>query len=409
MKSSNPYSNPLDKVVAYSLSGGLPLLFIFMSLILGIIALNFTAREEEPQIVVPMVDVLVHSPGLSAKQVERQVTIPLEKLLSQITGVENVYSSSMAGKTSVTLRFYVGENREDAILNTYNKVYSNQDEMPNVVKNWVVKPIEVDDVPIVILALWSDKPERSSDYELRRVADEISTYLQTVSDTSEVKVTGGRPRTIRILLQPESLAARQSTSSDIVNALQVSNVLQTAGYWSLDNTSFLLESGDFIRDLGALRQTVINVVDGVPVFLQDVAEIIDGPAEPNHYTWIDFSEKHPEYRAAKNSFPMVAISIAKQRGSNAVSVAKDVHELITDLQINLLPSDFHVEVLRDYGATANEKVDNLASSLLFAVFTVVVFILNSAVKKLMYNAISLKSGVCDGSSTKHNSPRGWDD
>jgi len=373
-------SHPLDRLVAYSLRGGLPILFIVLSLVFGVIALNYTPREEEPQIVVPMVDVLVASPGLSAKQVERQVTTPLEKLLAQIPGVEHVYSSSMMGKTVVTLRFYVGEDRENAILNTYNKLYSNQDNIPGVVANWIVKPVEVDDVPIVMLALWSDDPAKTSDFELRRLADEVSTYLQTVRNTSEVNVSGGRPRTIRILPQPESLAARQSTSADIVHALQVSNVLQSAGYWSFGNESLLLESGDFIRSVDALKQTVINVVDGAPVFLQDVADIIDGPAEPSDYSWIDFSADYLSTtrlsvsETSSENFPMVAISVAKQGGSNAVSVAEDVHNLMADLQQQLLPKHIHIEVLRDYGATANEKVDNLAYSLGFAVITVIVFI-----------------------------------
>ncbi|MFA7554666.1 MAG: efflux RND transporter permease subunit [Spongiibacteraceae bacterium] len=366
--------NPLDRLVAHSLSGGMPLFIIILSITLGIIALSFTAREEEPQIVVPMLDVLVESPGLSAKQVERQVTIPLEKLLSQIPGVENVYSTSLPGRTAVTLRFYVGEDREESILNTYNKLYSNQDKIPAVVTNWLLSPVEVDDVPIVMLALWSDNPSQSSDYELRRLADEVSTFLQAIDDTSEVNVVGGRPRTIRILPSPESLAARQSTSADIINALQVSNILQTSGHWTLSDQSYLLESGDFIRSVDALNQTVINVVDGQPVFLQDVAKIIDGPAEPDNYTWIDFSERHPDYQAQASNLPMVAISIAKQRGSNAVKVAQDVHSVIAKLQNEFLPSDVHIEVLRDYGQTANEKVNDLTSSLGFAVLTVVIFI-----------------------------------
>ena len=366
--------NPVEKLIAASLSGGMPLFILVLSLLLGVLALNFIPREEEPQIVVPMVDVLVQSPGLSARQVERQVTIPLEKLLAQIPGVENVYSTSVAERTTVTLRFYVGEDREESILNTYNKLYSNQDKIPGVVANWMLSPVEVDDVPIVMLALWSNKPEQTSDFDLRRLADEISTYLQAIENTSEVNVTGGRPRTIRILPSPESLAARQSTPADIVSALQVSNVLQSIGYWALGNTSFVLESGDFIRDIDELRQTVINVVDGQPVFLQDVARIVDGPEEPDSYSWIDFSTRHAEFKAGQGNYPMVAISVAKQRGSNAVRVSRDVHQLIDKLKQTLLPSDVQVEVLRDYGETANEKVNNLTSSLAFAVFTVVVFI-----------------------------------
>lgn len=367
-------TNPLDKLVAYSLKGGLPALLFVASILLGILALQFTPREEEPQIVVPVIDVTVNAPGLSAEQVERQVTTPLEKLLAQIPGVENVYSVSMSGRTMVTLRFFVGEDREVSILNAYNKLFSNQDKIPGVVSDWLLKPVEVDDVPIVMLALWSSDPEQYSDYDLRRLGDEISTKLQGIPDTSQVNVTGGRVRTIQILLDPESLTAHSSTSADIVSALQLSNLLQASGRWSIGNKSILLESGDFIQSVDELSRTVINVIDGSPVFLQDVAEIVDGPGEPDNYTWIDFSSAHPEYKEGTDKLPMIALSIAKQRGSNAVLVAERVHTAVAELKQNLLPPEIHVEVLRDYGATANAKVDNLTSSLGFAIITVVIFI-----------------------------------
>ncbi|WP_372742596.1 efflux RND transporter permease subunit [Neptunomonas sp.] len=366
----------IDRAVAYSLSGSLPVLIIVLSLFMGGLALNFTAREEEPQIVVPMVDISVQAPAISAQQVERQVTFPLEKLLAQIPGVEHVYSRSMSGQALVTLRFYVGEDREDAIFNTYNKLYSNQDNIPAGVSTWQVNPIEVDDVPILMLGLWTDLSEPSvSDYQLKRVADEFANYLQAITNTSEVKVVGGRARNIRILLQPESLAARQSTAMDVLQALQLSNVLKRAGYWTLAQSSVQLESGDVLRDLKSLQQLVVNVVDGVPVFLQDVASIEDGPEEANSYTWIDFAAtKQGEPQSAGGSYPMVALSIAKKPGSNAVTVAQEVHALIDDLKVQLLPGNVYIETLRDYGQTANEKVTNLTNSLLFAVFTVVVFI-----------------------------------
>lgn len=377
---NSSHQSLLDRIVAYSISGGLPVLIIFVSLLLGALALNFTPREEEPQIVVPMIDIAVQAPGMSAKQVERQITYPLEKLLSQIPGVEHVYSSSMTGQVVVTLRFFVGEDREDAILNTYNKLYSNQVNIPAGVSAWQVNPIEVDDVPILMLALWSDlSAPVVSDYELKRVADELANYLQAIPDTSEIKVVGGRERTIRVLLKPESLAARQSTPMDVLQALNVSNLLQQAGNWTLAQESVQLESGDVLRDLTQLRQLVINVVDGVPVFLQDVADVIDAPKEADSYTWIDFSESHPfksknQHIADNSSYPMVVLSIAKKSGSNAVTVAQDVHAMVAELKAQLLPNNIYIETLRDYGQTANQKVDNLTSSLLFAVFTVVVFI-----------------------------------
>ena len=371
----------IDRLVAMSMNGGLPVMIILLSLLIGAIALSYTAREEEPQIVVPMLDIHVSAPGMSARQVERQVTFPLEKLLAQIKGVEHVYSSSMTGRSVVTLRFYVGEDREDAILNTYNKLYSNQSQIPAGVSAWEVNPVEVDDVPIVMLGLWTDLSEpRVSDFELKRVADEFANYLQAIPDTSEVKVVGGRERTIRIQLKPESLAARQSTAMDVLYALQVSNVMQPAGYWTLSQNLVQLESGDVLRDLSDLRQLVINVVDGVPVLLGDIAEIIDGPEEADRYAWIDFSTQHPAFNTQMQtagpggSYPMAVISVAKKAGSNAVTVAENVHSLMAQLKTELLPNNIYIETLRDYGQTANEKVDNLTNSLLFAVFTVVVFI-----------------------------------
>lgn len=366
--------NAFDRIVKSTLTGGIPLTIFILAIVAGIAALQFTPREEEPQIVVPMVDVLIEAPGLSAEQVERQVATPVEKLLAQIPGVEHVYSTSSTGRAAVTLAFYVGEDREISILNTYNKLYANQDKVPGVVSRWMLRPIEVDDVPIMLLALWSDNPDRYGGYELRRLAEDVSTYLQGIDETSEVNVVGGRPRTVRILIDPESMGARRTTAADIFNALKISNVLQAVDQWAFNNESIVLESGDFVRSVDELESFVVNIIDGVPVYLGDIAEIIDGPAEPDQYTWIDFAPGHPSFSDANAAHPMVSISVAKQRGSNAVSVAEDVHQLMARLQREVLPDEIHLEIIRDYGKTADEKVNNLTSSLGFAVFTVVLFI-----------------------------------
>jgi len=366
--------NAFDRVVRSTLSGGIPMTIFLLAIVVGIAALKFTPREEEPQIVVPMVDVLIEAPGLSAGQVERQVATPVEKLLAQIPGVEHVYSTSSTGKAAVTLAFYVGEDREISILNTYNKLYANQDKVPGVVSRWMLRPIEVDDVPIMLLALWSDSPERYGNFELRRLAEDVSTYLQGIDETSEVNVVGGLPRTIRILIDPESMGARKTTAADIFNALKISNVLQAVDQWVFNNESIVLESGDFVRSVDELNSFVVNIIDGIPVYLGDIAEIIDGPAEPDQYTWIDFAPGHPSFSGANTANPMVSISVAKQRGSNAVAVAENVHRLMARLQREVLPDEIHLEVIRDYGKTADEKVNNLTSSLGFAIFTVVIFI-----------------------------------
>lgn len=369
-----PKHNWLDNLVAYSLQGGLPLFVFTISITLGAIALMLTPREEEPQIVVPMADILVTAPGLSSQQIEKQVTLPLEKLLSQIPGVEHVYSISNTGNAVVTLRFYVGEDREDSLLNVYNKLYSNQDHIPAVVKNWVVKPVEVDDVPIVVLGLWSSQPKLYNDYDLRRFADEITTHLQQIEDTNQINITGGRLRAINILFNPQSLAARKTTAAEVLQTIAKSNQLHNAGLVAVNNQSVVLESGDVLRTLEQIKSLVINVVDGIPVYLQDVAIVNDGPAEVESYSWIEFSTNHPTSKQYKNNYPLVTLSIAKKRGANAVWVADSVHQKMRELQLELLPPEVHIEILRDYGKTANEKVNNLTSSLVFAVFTVVVFI-----------------------------------
>lgn len=379
-----------DRLVAASLRGGIPMLLLLGSLAAGLIALMYTPREEEPQIVVPMVDVLVSAPGLSPEQVERQVSIPVEKLLTQIPGVEHVYSTSLQGQAAITLRFFVGEDRESSILNTYTKLYSQQDAIPAVVSDWLVRPVEVDDVPILLLALWSSDPERYTDFHLRRLAEEVSTALKRIPQSSEVKVGGGRPRVVQIALDPEGLAARKTTAIEVAQAIQLSNVLQVAGRWTYGDQTIALESGDFLRTLSELENLPVNIIDGQAVFLRDVAMVSDGPAEASDYGWISFGPAHPQnsihagsissaselsvLSAYSASHPMVSISVAKQRGSNAVEVARQVHEKLAQLQAELFPPEIHIEVMRDYGQTANEKVNNLSASLAFAILTVVVFV-----------------------------------
>ena len=364
----------IDRLVASTMTGSIPIFLFLLGIGAGLIALQLTPREEEPQIVVPMVTVSVTAPGLDARQVERQVTTPLEKLLAQIPGVEHVYSISGNSTAEVTLRFFVGEDREDAILNTYNKLYANQDQMPSSIARWLIKPIEVDDIPILLLGLWSADPARYADVELRRIADEVSTFIQAIPQTNEVNIVGGRPRQINILLNPEALAARQTSVTDIISALQVSDVLYQAGQLAFNNQVIQLESGDRFHSAEAIGNAIINVIDGIPVHLKDVARVQDSTPVASSYQWLELkSELHPFGQAITDA-PMVTISVAKQRGSNAVAVAEQVHALVASLQVDFIPAEVHVQTLRDYGVSADEKVDNLAMSLGFAVLTVVVFI-----------------------------------
>jgi multidrug efflux pump subunit AcrB len=369
-------TNFTAKLISSVLASKLPFIILVLSMLAGMMALNYTPREEEPQIVVPMIDVVVNAEGVNVKQMERLVTTPLEKMLAQVSGVEHVYSVTNNSQTVVTLRFHVGENRENALLNTYNKLHSNTDRIPDIVTKWRVQPIEVDDVPIIMLGLWSSDNTTIDDYELRRLAEEVSTFLQAIDNTSEVNIVGGRSREIQVNVEPEQMTARTVSIADILNAIQASNTLKNHGNLVLENQSFRLESGDVFRDIYTLKHAPISVIDGSVILLKDIATITDGPAEQSSYTWIDFANGHQQQHYSSNSddHPMVTISVAKQPGSNAVTVAQAVHDKIAALQQSIFPQNVHVEVLRDYGETANEKVNNLTTSLAFAVFTVVVFI-----------------------------------
>jgi multidrug efflux pump subunit AcrB len=366
----------LTRVVDLFLRGDVAILLIVVSLILGGVSLVLTPREEEPQIVVPLADVFVAAPGLSAEEVEQQVTIRLEKLLYQIDGVEYVYSMSRPGQAIVTVRFYVGEDREDSLLKLYNKIHSNTDRVPPVVTDWVVKPVEIDDVPIVVVSLWSENP-RYGDHELRRIAEQFNNELQSIPQTNRVHVVGGRPRRIRVLVDPTQLAARQTSLIDVANALKASNVNVRAGEFQQQDEEFVVEAGTFLTRGEELGDLVIAVSDGQPIYLRDVAQIIDGPAEPTGYSWIGFGPaEHGAHEAAGGAardavYPAVHLAIAKQKDANAVWVADAVHERMQELAGTHLPAGVKYRITRDYGETADEKVNELVESLVVAVLTVI--------------------------------------
>ena len=215
-ESESSHTPMLTRIVEVFLRGDVAILLIAISLILGAAALSLTPREEEPQIVVPIADVFASAPGLSAEEIERQVTDRLEKLLYQIDGVEFVYSMSRPGQAMVTVRFYVGEDREDSLVKIYNKINSSTDQIPPVVDAWVVKPIEIDDVPIVIATLWSDRTNAYGDFELRRIAEEFQHELQAIPNTNRVEVVGGRPRRIYVNLDAQRLAAHGTSPQELV-------------------------------------------------------------------------------------------------------------------------------------------------------------------------------------------------
>ncbi|MDV5168424.1 efflux RND transporter permease subunit [Photobacterium rosenbergii] len=368
-------ANVKPGLVATFLNSFFPPILIFLALAIGTAALFLTPREEDPQIIVPMADVLIQAPGLSPQQVENQVTQPLEKLLTQIDGVEDVYSTSMKGAAQVIVRFYVGEQREEALIKLYNKIYSNLDLVPPSVTQWAVKPIEIDDVPIVVAALYSTAPELTGNAELRRIAEQAVNQLQALDNTNKVAVVGGNPRVIQIELDSVAMASRMTTVDDIQQAFSLTNQHRQLGDIHQQGRVFELESGQFVRNARDVAHTVVNVVNGQPVYLQDIATVTDGPDEAENQTWFRWGmAAEGDNQGGREPYPAVFLSIAKQKGSNAVWVADDAIALLEEMVDTQFPPHVNVSVIRNYGETANEKVGNLVSSLGLSILTVVVFV-----------------------------------
>lgn len=276
----------IARIVELFITSKLSIIFIILAMAMGVAAVWVTPREEEPQIVVPLADVFVEAPGASAEEVEKLVATPLERLLWQIDGVEYVYSISRRGMAVVTVRFYVGEHRERSLIKLYNKIAMNADQAPPLVRGWVVKPVEIDDVPIVNLTLHS---AMYNDHELRRIGEEVLSRLAEVPDISRTFIVGGRPREVRVELRPDRMSGLGVTLLEVWQALEGTDAAVTAGRFSRTNQTLTVTSDSFVASAREVAELVVAIHEGRPVYLRDIARIRDAPEEPDAYTRIGFS------------------------------------------------------------------------------------------------------------------------
>ena len=349
-----------------------PLLLV-ASVLLGAFAVWKLPREEEPQIIVPMSDVMVRMPGASAKEVEERVTKPLERLLWEIPGVEYAYSTSSPGVATVIVRFKVGEDEERSMVRLEDKLAAHMDIVPPGASAPLVKQRSIDDVPVLAVTLWS---RRYSGYELRRLAGELEEQVKQVAGVSEVTLTGGERRQVRVELDPERMMAHRLSPLAIATAVQAANARSPSGAVASDNRELLLETGTVLTSARDVGDVVVGAMGGRPVFLRDVATILDGPEEPSTYVRFGagVAAEGPEREAHDESFPAVTISVAKHKGENAVGVVSDVTRKIDSLRGSLLPGDVELSFTRNYGATAADKSNELLMHMGIAVVSVGVLI-----------------------------------
>lgn len=371
-------------VVRTFLGSNLSLVLILLSVAVGATALFVTPREEDPQIVVPLADVYVRFPGHSAAEVEQLVATPLEKLLFEIDGVEYVYSMSRDEQAVITVRFFVGEDRERSLVKLYKRIDEHTDIVPAGVTGWVVKPVEIDDVPIVTLTLTS---ATSDEFVLRRVAEEMARRLSEVEDLSRTYVTGGLRRTVSIYLDALRMHAFGVSPLEVQRAIQVTNQSGVSGDFARDDRSVRVEAGQAILRPEELQELVVGVHGDRPVFLKDVARVLDGPEEATQYVrhgWgaargFEAREGFPggligatvNLGPASSTQPAVTIALAKKKGTNAVRVAQSVLAAAEVLKHEIVPDDIDVVITRNNGLTADDKVNELVEALGVAVLIVI--------------------------------------
>jgi len=350
-------------------------LVILAALLLGAFSILETPREEEPQIVVPMLDVFVQMPGASPEEISQRVSLPMEKLLREVPGVEYIYSINQPGMSMLIVRFVVGSKEEDAIIQTYNKLYSNFDRIPPGVSQPIIKIRSINAVPIMALTLWSKNYDA---YQLRRIAGELETSLKQLDDVSETTIIGGQGRQLRVVLDTPRLAAYGLTPAAVAAQLQSANSRGEVGSFARDNREFKVEAGNFFTRPEDLRQVVVGVHSGRPVYLRDVVEKLeDGPAEPDSY--VMFANARGSVEAGRRpdhtqEYPAVTITLAKRKGTNATIISERVLEKVNSLRGYVLPNDLNVTVTRNYGETAKDKSNELLKHLLIATLSVTLLI-----------------------------------
>ena len=363
-------------IAKFFLHSQMTLLLALVLALLGLFAVLVTPREEEPQINVTMANVLIAYPGASAKDVAQTVATPAEQVLSQIAGVDHVYSVSQPGMAIVTVQFKVGEEHVPSLVKLYDVVHSHADWLPSTlaVAQPIIKAKGIDDVPVVALTLWREQ-EMGGSLELTHVAHAIETELKRVPGTREIITLGATQRMVRVLLDPESLNAFQLSIQDVRAALQSANVSMNAGSLVRDNREVLVQTGSFLSNASEVRQLVIGVSGGKPVFLRDIAEVQDGADQPNKYVWMGTGKAAPDKEiSAKGEFTAVTLAITKKPGANAVDVARQLLERVNELKGSVIPADVQVSTTRNYGETANDKAVKLIQKLLFATTAVVALV-----------------------------------
>lgn len=360
------------RIAKLFISSKLTVLLMIVFMVVGVWASFLIPREEEPQIDVAMADIFVGYPGASPTEVESRVVKPLEKLASNIPGVEYVYSTSFNEGAMVSVQFYVGEDIERSFVKLYNEMNKNMDQMPPGVTMPLVKPRAIDDVPMLGLTLWS---ETYDDFQLKQIADELTQEIEKVKEVSTTNKIGGRNRQLRVVLDKDKLAASGLDFLGVAEMIKANNHQLNSGSFDKNDTEFLVTTGNFLKSLTDVENLVIGVQKNQPIYLKQVATIFDGPEIPSNYVSFGYGGATENISNYPAEYPAVTIAVAKRKGADAMKIADVILDKVDHLRSNLIPDDVHVEVTRNYGETASQKVSELLIHLLGAIFAVTLIVM----------------------------------
>lgn len=342
----------------------LTILLMIAFLLIGGYSTMLIPREEEPQIQVPMADVFVGFPGAEPKEVETKLVQPLEKMISNIKGVEYVYSTSMKGQAMLIVQFYVGEDVERSLVKLYNELMKNMDKMPQGVTMPLVKSRSIDDVPVLGITLWS---EHYDDYQLKQLGEAVTNEIKKIPDVAATNIIGGRSREIKVVLDKDKMAQSHVDFLSISKLIQGSNAQMQSGELIKHDSAFSVETGNFISSVDDVKNLVVGTNQDQPVYLKQIANVEDGAETPNQYVFFGYGKADTsDANAFKSNYPAVTLSIAKKSGADAMHLSELITDKVGHLKKDLIPSDVQVTVTRNYGETASDKVSELLFHLFYS-------------------------------------------
>ncbi|MCK9404026.1 MAG: efflux RND transporter permease subunit [Chitinophagaceae bacterium] len=361
------------KIASAFIRSKLTILLMIAFLLIGGYSTFLIPREEEPQIEVPIADIMIGFPGAEPKEVESKVTAPLEKIISNIKGVEYVYSTTLKGQAMLIVQFYVGEDIERSLVKLYNEIMKNMDKMPQGVTLPLVKTRAIDDVPVLGLTLWSEKYD---DYALKQLGESLTNEIKKIPDVAAINIIGGRSREVKVILDKDKMAQNHLDFISISKQMQGSNAQLASGNLLNRDTVFAVQTGNFLTSAEDVANLVVGANQMQPVYLKQIAKVVDGPETPNQYGYFGYGKADTaQSNHFKLEYPAVTLSIAKKKGADAMKISGKILDKVNHLKKDLIPSDVNLTTTRNYGETASEKVAELLFHLFIAIVVVTLFVM----------------------------------